>query len=88
MFEVQLLYKTWVMGKLMRKLPWQCKISICSHDETLLMDVSNSSVIKSRSRMKSGRKCRPQFDFSAGITSPLYAMESDNMESVLPTKAR
>ncbi|KRZ23052.1 hypothetical protein T4B_4124 [Trichinella pseudospiralis] len=52
------------------------------------MDVSNSSVIKSRSRMKSGRKCRPQFDFSAGITSPLYAMESDNMESVLPTKAR
>ncbi|KRZ11054.1 WD repeat-containing protein 37 [Trichinella zimbabwensis] len=52
------------------------------------MDVSNSSVIKSRSRMKSGRKCRPQVDFSAGITSPLYAMEPDNMESVLPTKAR
>ncbi|KRZ70441.1 WD repeat-containing protein 37, partial [Trichinella papuae] len=63
-------------------------ISIYSNDETLLMDVSNSSVIKSRSRMKSGRKCRPQVDFSAGITSPLYAMEPDNMESVLPTKAR
>ncbi|KRX17819.1 WD repeat-containing protein 37 [Trichinella nelsoni] len=57
-------------------------------DETLLMDVSNSSVIKSRSRVKSGRKCRPEVDFSAGITSPLYAMETDNMESVLPTKAR
>ncbi|XP_003373029.1 conserved hypothetical protein [Trichinella spiralis] len=40
------------------------------------------------SRVKSGRKCRPEVDFSAGITSPLYAMETDNMESVLPTKAR
>ncbi|KRY54589.1 WD repeat-containing protein 37, partial [Trichinella britovi] len=59
-----------------------------SDDETLLMDVSNSSVIKSRSRVKSGRKCRPEVDFSSGITSPLYAMETDNMESVLPTKAR
>ncbi|KRY54587.1 WD repeat-containing protein 37, partial [Trichinella britovi] len=54
-----------------------------SDDETLLMDVSNSSVIKSRSRVKSGRKCRPEVDFSSGITSPLYAMETDNMESLL-----
>ncbi|KRY12622.1 WD repeat-containing protein 37 [Trichinella patagoniensis] len=63
------------------------RVQIISDDETLLMDVSNSSVIKSRSRVKSGRKCRPEVDFSAGITSPLYAMETDNMESVLPTKA-
>ncbi|OUC46360.1 hypothetical protein D917_07770 [Trichinella nativa] len=86
-FEIALFYMHWFF---LIEITTELMVLqyIIDDDETLLMEVSNSSVIKSRSRVKSGRKCRPEVDFSAGITSPLYAMETDNMESVLPTKAR